>query len=139
MKKNYILFILILTVILISGCNDQQNLEFNSIMVDNNEVKIGESFRVELLNQKYELKLIDILNENSIEIEYLDSLVGSPPHQGPCSEVNNAKYEEVIYSGSCLITNSCDGGEKICFDIIKEDFSILLTYSIEQVNWGIPP
>lgn len=139
MHKKFYIPILIIVVIVIFGWYLYQTSELEEkilegIIFEGEEIMPDESFTIKLppTTEVAELKLLRIVDENTIEIGYPDSLVGSEDHPGLCTEREDKQYRMEIVSGSCLSTNSCDGGVKACFELARENSFIVVSYDTEQ-------
>ncbi len=113
---------------------DDTMVETDSIIIDGNKIKPGQTFFINstFAPEPYKLIFDEINSDNSIEISYSEIYLGSP-----CSSSKNISSLIVSSNEKCLSSTTCDAGEKVCFKINKKNKNIILEYTISKYDSGI--
>ena len=129
-QKSYSVYVLafcIVSLLFLSSCS----IEKRTIIFDDKQLSEGDNFVIsEPIYPACTFRILEI-RFDSIKVEYPDFLAGPPPNPGPCNPVLGKKYSMDIRSGTCISTNTCDGGQMICFNLTA---ARELTYSVTSFS-----
>lgn len=96
-------------------------------LYENETFITGSTFR----SENYYFTLEDVKADNSIDLTYSNDLLGMPcrPPQGGRETVNIPQATPI-----CITSNTCDGGDSVCFTAGLKDGIINLSWEVKEWN-----